>query len=233
MFCSMASARWSAISTHLPGRTDNEIKNHWNSRLKKKLIKMGYDPVTHQPQTAIISSLSHVKDQAKNRELLGQQSREAIDQTGKLLNCFRCVLQPAAASTGITSSNTIDHMDNFSLSKPVTVIEDDTSGKIAAVDPFPFPLMLDLQLPSSLVTTSNSDHMVAHASTFTEFCQEVNSPKSPCLTSPSSPSPLPPPPSPPPVNEGFINSSYGGSGSAYSFWYSLLLGEPSHEAPLV
>ncbi|TYG90533.1 hypothetical protein ES288_A12G189700v1 [Gossypium darwinii] len=56
--------RWSAIAAHLPKRTDNEIKNHWNTHLKKRLIKMGIDPMTHKPSTTPSpkngSNLSHM-----------------------------------------------------------------------------------------------------------------------------------------------------------------------------
>lgn len=41
--------RWSLIAGRIPGRTDNEIKNYWNTHLSKKLIGQGIDPRTHKP----------------------------------------------------------------------------------------------------------------------------------------------------------------------------------------
>ncbi|KAL9663952.1 hypothetical protein QQ045_019346 [Rhodiola kirilowii] len=40
--------RWSLIAGRLPGRTDNEVKNYWNSHLRRKLINMGIDPKNHK-----------------------------------------------------------------------------------------------------------------------------------------------------------------------------------------
>ncbi|CAN6836833.1 unnamed protein product [Brassica oleracea] len=43
--------RWRTLpkkAAQLPGRTDNEIKNLWNTHLKKHLLSMGLDPKTHE-----------------------------------------------------------------------------------------------------------------------------------------------------------------------------------------
>ncbi|CAH8308493.1 unnamed protein product [Eruca vesicaria subsp. sativa] len=40
--------RWSLIAGRLPGRTDNEVRIHWETYLEKKLVKMGIDPTNHR-----------------------------------------------------------------------------------------------------------------------------------------------------------------------------------------
>ncbi|CAL9010545.1 unnamed protein product, partial [Prunus brigantina] len=58
-------ARWSAITAHLPKRTDNEVKNYWHSRLKKRLALKGYDPVTHKPKNTIFGFANGSTDDPK------------------------------------------------------------------------------------------------------------------------------------------------------------------------
>nr|UVJ68625.1 MYB [Morella rubra] len=77
--------RWSAIATHLPKRTDNEIKNYWNTHLKKRLTKMGIDPVTHKPRSNAISSGSgHSKD-AANISHMAQWESARLEAEARLV----------------------------------------------------------------------------------------------------------------------------------------------------
>ncbi|OIW21013.1 hypothetical protein TanjilG_27376 [Lupinus angustifolius] len=90
--------RWSAIAAQLPKRTDNEIKNYWNTHLKKRLTKMGIDPTTHKPkidalggsgacQTKDVANLSHMAQWESARlEAEARLVRESKLQLGSCSN---------------------------------------------------------------------------------------------------------------------------------------------------
>ncbi|XP_020218979.1 transcription factor MYB20 isoform X2 [Cajanus cajan] len=73
--------RWSAIASHLPKRTDNEIKNYWNTHLKKRLDKMGIDPTTHKPK---MESLGHSKD-GSNLSHMAQWESARLEAEARLV----------------------------------------------------------------------------------------------------------------------------------------------------
>ncbi|CAL1372528.1 unnamed protein product [Linum trigynum] len=74
---SVLGNKWSAIAARLPGRTDNEIKNFWNTHIRKRLLRMGIDPVTHSPRldlldlSSILGVVSQQQQQPNFSRLLG------------------------------------------------------------------------------------------------------------------------------------------------------------------
>ncbi|CAL5397699.1 unnamed protein product [Camellia sinensis] len=56
--------RWSLIAGRLPGRTDNEIKNYWNTHLSKKLRRQGTEPDAHKK---LLDSDPNLQEEPKKR----------------------------------------------------------------------------------------------------------------------------------------------------------------------
>ncbi|GMI95003.1 hypothetical protein HRI_003169600 [Hibiscus trionum] len=63
---SQMGSRWSLIASNLPGRTDNDVKNYWNTKLKKKLLagkvssfnidnNGGFVNAANKPEAAVVS----------------------------------------------------------------------------------------------------------------------------------------------------------------------------------
>ncbi|KAK9080471.1 hypothetical protein SSX86_000229 [Deinandra increscens subsp. villosa] len=57
---SAIGSRWPIIAQQLPGRTDNDVKTYWNTKLKKKLSSMGIDPVTHRPFSQMLADYGNI-----------------------------------------------------------------------------------------------------------------------------------------------------------------------------
>ncbi|KAF5443359.1 hypothetical protein F2P56_035919 [Juglans regia] len=111
--------RWSAIATHLPKRTDNEIKNYWNTHLKKRLTKMGIDPVTHKPKSNALSSGSgHSKDSA-NLSHMAQWESARLEAEARLVRESKLVSNPIQQQL----SSTVLAVQNISttLAQPVVL----------------------------------------------------------------------------------------------------------------
>ncbi|CAK9233313.1 unnamed protein product [Sphagnum jensenii] len=96
--------RWSAIAAHLPGRTDNEIKNYWNTHLKKRLMQMGIDP--HGPPTKISSPMFSSSSASSQSPPSPWQQQQSLNHDHKKVE-ESIKLHLNAASPGISASSLI------------------------------------------------------------------------------------------------------------------------------
>ncbi|KAK6148484.1 hypothetical protein DH2020_019396 [Rehmannia glutinosa] len=69
-------SRWPIIAQQLPGRTDNDVKILWNSKLRKKLSAMGIDPVTHKPFSQILADYGNIGAFPKARTRFSSLSKD-------------------------------------------------------------------------------------------------------------------------------------------------------------
>lgn len=93
-------SRWSKIASHFPGRTDNEIKNHWNTRIKKRLKLLGLDPVTHKP---IDNNNDHREKNPIEEEEENQEDIENDNKSEAIINKYE------DESNKVISDSTTNH----------------------------------------------------------------------------------------------------------------------------
>ncbi|XP_068667321.1 transcription factor MYB20-like [Aristolochia californica] len=107
--------RWSKIAGHFPGRTDNEIKNHWNTRIKKRLKQLGLDPVSHKPiehpEEEKIEQLCHSNSSEVEEKSVGVSPSETPrkeELLGEKPDTFAVGLESIQSTSNSTLVNSYD-----------------------------------------------------------------------------------------------------------------------------
>lgn len=104
---SILGNKWSTIASRLPGRTDNEIKNYWNTHIRKRLLRMGIDPVTHSPRLDLLDLSSILCS-----SLYGNSSPQIMNNFQNLLGMQQPLVNPELLKLASSLFSTSSHQQH-------------------------------------------------------------------------------------------------------------------------